>query len=86
MPIYQFKHPETGEIFEDLRSFKDIDKPYVAEDGVKCERVQVPQTLRCWRNDREVFEADPDYAKKIKPKYVRFRDGHRERYDPTKHC
>ena len=86
MPIYQFKHPETGEIFEELRPFKDIDKPYIAEDGVECERLQVPESIRGWRKDREAFEADPDYVKKVKPKYIRFQDGHREKYDPTKHC
>ncbi len=37
------------------------------------------------RSDREVFQKDPDYVKKLRPKYVKFRDGHRERYDPQKH-
>lgn len=85
MPIYQFKHPKTGEIFEDIRSFKNINKPFFAPDGVKCERIKVSTNVRGWRGDREVFEADSSFVKKTKPKYVKFRDGHRERYDPTKH-
>jgi hypothetical protein len=86
MPIYEFEHPKTGEIFEEIRSFKDIDKPFIAPDGTKCRRLRVPSKFTGWRVDREVFELDPDYAKKLKPKYVKFRDGHKEKYDPTKHC
>ena len=86
MPIYEFEHPETGEIFEEIRSFKDIDKPFIAPDGIECKRRTVPSKFTGWRADREVFEQDPDYAKRLKPKYIKFRDGHRERYDPTKHC
>ena len=33
----------------------------------------------------ECFEADPDYVRSANPKYVKFNDGHRERYDPNKH-
>ena len=33
----------------------------------------------------ECFEADPDYVKHLNPKYVKFRDGHRELFDPNKH-
>lgn len=85
-PIYEYEHPETGEIFEEIRSFKDIDKPFYAPDGKKCKRLRVPKSIRGWRKDREVFEADPAHVKKVNPKYVKFQDGHRERYDPTKHC
>jgi hypothetical protein len=84
MPIYTFEHPDTGEIFEDIRSFKDMDKSFYAPDGKKCKRVKVPKNVRGWRKDREVFEVD-DYCKKMKPKFVKFQDGHKERYDPTKH-
>jgi 23S rRNA maturation-related 3'-5' exoribonuclease YhaM len=34
----------------------------------------------------EVWEKDPSYVKKLNPKYVRRRDGVKERYDPTRHC
>ena len=35
--------------------------------------------------NKEVFEADRDYVRKCKPKYVKFRDGHREKYNETRH-
>ena len=70
-------------------------KPYIAPDGVHCEllidytppeREFKKSGVRGWRSDRECFEADPDYVKKQNPKYIRFQDGHRERYDSSKHC
>lgn len=36
--------------------------------------------------DRECFEMDSHYVKQVNPKIIRFRDGHKERYDPTRHC
>ena len=86
-PIYEYEHPETGEIFEDIRLVKNRKKPFVAPDGVKCPRREVPAAFTGWKGDREVFEMDKGhYVKEMKPKYVKFRDGHRELYDPTKHC
>ena len=85
-PMYEYEHPETGEIFEDIRPFKNADKPFIAPDGVKCKRKEVPSAFSGWKGDKEVFEADPAHVKKMHPKYVKFKDGHRERYDPTKHC
>ena len=86
MPIYQFIHPETKEIFEEIRSFKNIDKLFIALDGVKCERIVIPTRLTIINKNAEVFEKDPAFVKKCKPKYVKFKDGHKEKYDPTKHC
>jgi hypothetical protein len=86
MPIYEFKHPETDEIFEDIRPFSKMEDPFIAPDGVECERIQVPKSLECWAKNREVFEADPAYVKSCRTKYVQFQDGHKEKYDPTKHC
>ena len=92
MPIYTYKNPKTGECFDEVRSFKDSEKPFVLEDGTKCERVLFPghnkksPAIAIIDNNREVFKADPDLVKKSNPKYIRFKDGHRERYDPTKHC
>jgi len=92
MPIYSYEHPDTGEVFEEIRSFKDCNKSFVLEDGTKCERVLYPYPTKGTKGpaiinkNREVFQADPDHVKKCRPKYVRFQDGHRERYDPTKHC
>ena len=85
MPIYVFIHPDTEEEFEEIRSFKDINKPFIAPDGKKCKRKKFGN-FRGWVKGRECFEADPDYVKKCKPKYIKFQDGHKERYDPGKHC
>lgn len=85
-PIYQYEHPKTGEIFEDIRKYKDANKPFIAPDGAKCTRLEVATSFTGWKGDREIFEQDPGYVKKCKPKYIKFRDGHRERYDPMKHC
>ena len=85
MPIYEYAHPDTGEIFEDIRKIKDRDNIFMSEDGKKCKRLEV-SNFTGWKNNREVFEVDADYVKKCNPKYVKFRDGHKERYDPTKHC
>lgn len=91
-PIYTYKHPKTEKIFEEIRNFKDCDKPFVLEDGTKCERVLFPKLINGPKGpaiidiNREVFQADSDLVKKTKPKYIRFNDGHREKYDPTKHC
>jgi len=86
MPVYVFEHPETKEVFEEFRSFKKINKPFYAPDGIKCKRILFPGKLSISKKRKEFFEQDPEYVKKVKPKYVRFRDGHRERYDETKHC
>jgi len=48
--------------------------------------VKVPKSIKGWRKDREVFEADANYVKSVNPRYVKFQDGHREKYDPGKHC
>ena len=85
-PMYQFEHPDTKEVFEDFRSIKNRNKPYISPDGKKCKRREVPTSIHGWKGNKEVFEADRDYVKKSHPKYVKFKDGHRERYDPTKHC
>jgi len=85
MPIYIYKNPKTGEIFEDIRSFKDMDKPYISPDGVKCERIFVTKGLGIVNKNAECFQKDAHWVKKCKPKFIKFRDGHRERYDPNKH-
>ena len=84
MPIYCYKHPKTGEIFEVIRPMKDSDEPYIAPDGIKCERI-ISQ-FSGGKGNKEVFEADPAYVKRMNPKYVKFQDGHKERYDSSKHC
>lgn len=84
MAIYEYEHPDTGDIFEIMRPMSESDEPFFAPDGVECKRVM--SSFHGGKGDKEVFEVDPHYVKSKKPKYVRFRDGHREKYDPTKHC
>lgn len=83
-PLYVYRNPKTGEEFDVLRPAKDWKKSHVLEDGTVCERVVAP--FCGWKGNREVFEVDPGYVKKCNPKFIKFKDGHRERYDPTKHC
>ena len=88
IPLYEYFHPETGEIFEVLRPIKDRKKKHEAPDGVMCDPVEVPGSMGycgASENSREGFQMDPELYKKRNPKFVRYRDGHRERYDPTKH-
>ncbi len=91
--FFWYKHPETREMFSDQRMGGYENRP-LTKAGVKCELVRdyVPPVKKrkplsfCIINkNREVFQADSDYVKKCRPKYVKFQDGHRERYDPTKH-
>ena len=92
--FFWYKHPKTGEIISDQRMTGYEKKPLVIR-GVKCELISdyVPPakerdglSLAIINKNREVFQADPDLVKKTSPKYVKFQDGHRERYDSTKHC
>jgi len=87
IPIYEYQHPVTGEIFEDLRSIKNRKKFFIAPDGVKCPFAPFASNRAPagWLAGREGFQIDSDFYKKTKPKYVRYRDNHRERYDPTRH-
>lgn len=92
--FFWYRHPKTGEMFSDQRMVGYESNPLVVR-GDKCELVKDyfppkkesnKRNLAIINKNREVFQADPDYVKKCKPKYVRFQDGHREKYDPTKHC
>lgn len=90
MPIYVYKHPDTGEEFEVLRSFSEADNVFVSADGKKCKRVLFPASIAgktgVIDKNAEPWEKDPGYVKRLNPKYVRTRAGHRERYDPNRHC
>ena len=94
MPIYVYLHPQTGELIEELRPMKECNEPLILEDGTVCERdYSGEQTVdkkrrRDYRGVRghEGFEVDPSYYKTLNPKRVRFKDGHTEKYNPTKHC
>ena len=94
--FFWYKHPKTGKMHSDQRMSGYEHKPLVVK-GVKCELVPdyVPPLKehkplgprRLYKDgQREVWEADPQYIKKMNPKYVKYQDGHRERYDSSKHC
>lgn len=84
MPIYSYEN-EEGEVFEEIRKVEERDNPYYDDKGNLCKRII--SSLGLVKNaTREVWEYDPKYVKNLNPKYVKRRDGVRERYDPTKHC
>ncbi len=81
-------------MISDQRMVGYEEKPLTVK-GVKCELVSdyVPpkkdsnkRNLAIINKNREVFEADSNYVKKCNPRFVQFQDGHKERYDSTKHC
>jgi hypothetical protein len=92
--FFYYKHPKTGKIYSDQRLIGYEKNPYKAPDGEICDLIEdyVPPVkegktqLGIINKNAEVFQKDPDFVKKCNPKYVKFQDGHRERYDPTKHC
>lgn len=84
-PIYEYLNEKTGEVIEEIRPIKDRDNPYITSDGIECKRI-MSSSFNGWKVNKEVFEADRDLVKRTNPKYVKFQDGHRERYDPNKHC
>ena len=72
-----------------MRLMKDHKKKYKAPDGVWCKRcIEAESKGYCGLSEkqREGFEMDPALYKKRNPKWVRYRDGHRELFDPDKHC
>lgn len=94
--FYWYKHPKTGKMHSDQRMEGYEERPLIIK-GVKCELVRdykPPERefkplgpIRIYKDgQREVWQADPDYIKKMNPKFVKYQDGHKERYDPTKHC
>ena len=67
---------------------KERNDEYISPDGEVCERIIVSPSMGYVgrsEKDREGFELDADYYKKQNPKYVKYRDGHREFYNSTKH-
>jgi hypothetical protein len=94
--FYWYKHPKTGKMHSDQRMIGYEKNPLVVK-GVKCELdrdYKPPERefkplgpIRIYKDgQREAWQADPDYVKKMNPKFVEYQDGHKERYDPTKHC
>lgn len=89
MPIYTYLHPKTKERFDIVRTISERNNPYIHIDGVKCQREEVPHSMGyCGlaTKEREVFQVDRELVHKCKPKKIKFRDGHTEKFDPQKHC
>jgi hypothetical protein len=92
--FYYYKHPISGEIFSDQRFEESKDVPYKSADGEICERIEKPLKLDesdsqvnilIINKNGEVFERFPEEVRAANPKYIEFRDGHKERYDPSRH-
>jgi hypothetical protein len=90
--FYYYQHPQSKDIFSDQRFEEFKDKPYISPDGQKCLRIDYTPPkedkdigILIIDKNAEFFQRDPEYVKACKPEYVRFKDGHREKYDPTKH-
>ena len=92
--FFYYKHPKTGEIFSDQRMMGYETRAYKTSDGEECELVpdyeppvkNTKNQIGIIDKNAEIFEKDAAYVKECNPKYIKFNDGHRERYDPTKHC
>ena len=93
--FYWYKHPTTSEMIPDQRIAGYEERPLMVK-GVRCEldRDYKPPVkehkplgvIRVYKDgQREVWEADPQYVKKMNPKFVKYQDGHSERYDSSKH-
>ena len=91
--FFYYKHPKTGKVYSDQRMIGFEMNPYKAPDGIVCELLKdyySPSKVKgpglCIINkNAEVFQKDRDFVKKCNPKYIKFNDGHRERFDPSKH-
>jgi hypothetical protein len=91
--FFWWRHPDTKQMYSDQRQEGYEDLPYI-KDGLKCELIRDYEPPEQEERDghiaiidknREVFQADREYVKSMKPKYVKFQDGHSEIYDPCKH-
>jgi hypothetical protein len=88
--IFKYKHPKTLEIYSDFRDVRDKNSPFLAPDGTFCE-IYGENTVKNYKSgivdlDGEVFQKYPQYCREMNPRKVKYKDGHSEFYDPTKHC
>lgn len=88
--IFHYRHPRTGEIIKrSLPISSNQKKPIILENGAVCEYVPwyiiEKGSIGIVDKNAEVWEKDPDYVRKLNPKFVRRRDGIKEKFDPTKH-
>lgn len=82
MPIYQYQHPNTGEILEHYCPAKDYNKPLILEDGTICPRIistgiQFVDTFRIRQNgdpkkEKEFTKRakDPERARRTREKLL----------------
>jgi predicted nucleic acid-binding Zn ribbon protein len=81
MPLYEYEHPVTKEIYTDFRSMKDADIPYISEDGIECKKIiSIPGIVD---KNKEPYQYDSDYWRKVRPKHVKLRNGKKVKYDPN---
>jgi len=91
--FFYWKHPKTGKIYSDQRlsGFENI--PYKTSDGTVCDllkdysppKKEQKSSIGIIDKNAEVFQKDRNFIKKCNPRFIKFNDGHRERYDPSKH-
>ena len=86
MPIYTYKNPKTDEEFDEIMPFSHGDKPFILEDGTECPRIFSVSGLGIVDKNAECFEKDAAFVKKMKPRTIKFNDGHIEKYNPDRHC
>ena len=91
--FYYYQHPNTEKIYSEQRMDGFENKPYISPDGKKCKILkdynpfsnEHKSTFGIINKNAECFEKDPAFVKKCRPKFVRYNDGHREKYDSTRH-
>lgn len=76
MPVYEFQHPKTGEVFEVLRPFSKSGDPYFAPDGTQCVKLisspqirmgdELPDRYERKEQDHQKKVKDPERARKLR--------------------
>jgi hypothetical protein len=67
LPLYEFQHPSTGEIFEVLRPFSQSGEPFIAPDGIQCQRLLSLPQIRIGEDKPDRYERkEVDHRKRVK--------------------
>lgn len=56
MPIYEYKHPETGETRKELRPLAEYKEDFVDDDGVVWKRILGPTPTTFRFNDNKGYK------------------------------
>jgi len=56
MPIYEYRHPETGETRSELRPMSEHKEPFIDEEGVAWKRILGPTPTTFRFNDRTGYK------------------------------